>query len=251
MSGTGITVLTYAYNEEFMMPFFLRHYWFADRIVVIAESKCEDRTLEILASCPRVVLEMREWKELDDKVKADETNKVLSKMESGWAMVAESDELVFSAKGESVPDFLARQKEEVVMAKMWQVFRHRSDSDLDPFGVEPVMQRRHGDPDRVGGSTVLGPNCLSCKPCVLRLPFHGKMGIGNHTVTNGLRWSGEALDGVHWRMADPTFAVRRRRNLKDRMCKRQKEEDAKWWDGAKDELIMRECEKHLDDPLLF
>ena len=49
-----IETLTFVYNEQFLLPFYLKHYDFCDKFNIIYDTDSNDKTLEILKSNPKV-----------------------------------------------------------------------------------------------------------------------------------------------------------------------------------------------------
>lgn len=198
-----------AYNEEFIMPFFLHHYSYLNGIHLIVDSDTTDRTREIARRWSNVTIEEFRFPDgMDDVIKRDKLNAAARSIsDADWIYVLDADEFIFPPKLEDPRAFLARQSGNVVRAKMWNVFRHSSDTDLDPeclYGPA-VLQRRHGNPDR---------HHPWDKPIVVKMPFSFTMDLGNHFI-NGLNGPGfvemsnESYDGAHWAHADPCFCVER------------------------------------------
>lgn len=247
-----ISVLTFCYNENFLMPYFLRHYSFADRIHVIVDADTNDGMRECFVGNSRVTTEEYRFPDMmDDILKVARINEVARSIDTDWLIVVDADEFVFSATGEGVRPFLARQSKEVnvVVSKMWQIYRHRTDEDLSVDGLPPVMQRRYGDPVREHGD-----NSIYCKPIVIRMPTDFRLEVGNHYIRGErLTFSGETLDGAHWAMADLCFAIDRRiAGRKDR----QSRENIRLGHTIQhhhvtEEQIVEEARIHLDDPKLF
>lgn len=94
--GTRITVLTWMKDEEHILPFFLRHYDFADRIIVW-DNGSKDRSREMLEANPKV--EIRTWDsggELRDDQLRQMKNEEYRKTGPGWNFVVDVDEFVWS-----------------------------------------------------------------------------------------------------------------------------------------------------------
>lgn len=90
-----ITVFSWMRNEEDILPFFLRHYSFANRLIVW-DNESTDRTREILKADPRV--EVRDWitgGEMRDlelmKMKSNEYRNT----GDGWKIIVDADEFVW------------------------------------------------------------------------------------------------------------------------------------------------------------
>ena len=248
-----ITIQTFAYNEEFLMPFFLKHYSFADRIHVILDADTNDNTEDILNNNPKVTVEKFKFPQMfNDGIKVRENNRVAQELgqDTDWLIIVDVDEFVFSAKGEDIRAFLGRQTGNVVVSRMWQVYRNKKDIDLDVDSkIPPVYQRCYGDPNRSKGV-----NKGYCKPIVLKMPLPFTFTVGQHKIHgDNLKFCEETLDGTHWAMADPCFAVKRR--VIDRKLRMSEANCRNKWSKHQrritGEKIFEECIFHHNDIKLF
>lgn len=93
-----IHVYTMCYNEEILMPYFLRHYGsFADRIFVF-DHYSEDSTALIVDSCPKTVRVLTGVKGIhDDRNLTNVKNEAYknSRGKVDWVMVVDTDEFVY------------------------------------------------------------------------------------------------------------------------------------------------------------
>jgi len=250
-----IAALTMVCNEALLLPYFLRHYDYLDEIHVLYETDSIDDTLRILQKAPNVIIrDCHADGGLDSIYKVNLINEVLHTLDADWVYVVDCDEFIFPPQ-EPPQVFLSRQDAagyNVVRAAMFQVYRHRTDTDLDP-SLPPIPQRVHGDPDLF--STVRGPNkdpnANYFKPIVVKPSADIRFLPGNHRVEGSVRVSTEIYLGAHWQMADPTLAIERRLKNRARMSQRNKELGMGYqhWDVT-EEWIRAECDRHLDDPLI-
>jgi hypothetical protein len=258
-----IDVISMWYNEAFLAPFFLKHYSFADTIHLLVDEETTDNTLEIVSKFENVeVIPVRFPDMLDDLLKVDTINRLYRSIDSDWVIVVDSDEFVFSLPlGLNIHEVLEKEKKyNLFNVHMWQVFRHRNDSDLNP-DLPPILQRRHGDPDV---SSAL--NAAYIKPIVVRTTLDIEWLPGCHVIKSKniikRSWdiirgkklfpSPQPIYGAHWAMADPEFAIQRRIRRMKRLSKRNLEMEWGLHNFNIDETKIREeCERHLDDPLLF
>jgi len=97
----NIIVYTIAYNEELMMPYFLRHYsTFADKIVVY-DNDCTDNTIDIVKSCNTVDTEIKKLDsngEFNDYVNAKIYSNCYKKSakDYDWIIVVDADEFIYN-----------------------------------------------------------------------------------------------------------------------------------------------------------
>lgn len=201
-----ITVLTMWLNEEFLAPFFLRHYQWADEIHVILDSDTTDLTESIIRANPKVTVSFISFAEgFDNQIKADTFNSYARQSGADWLVVVDSDEFIFPpAYGDPLVQLLDTSAD-LVFARMWQVYRATGEVPLSPE-IPPLFQRRHGDPNRTRGK-----NALYTKPCIYRPVAGVELSAGQHffRAPVGTRISRFQFYGVHWSFADADQAVHR------------------------------------------
>ena len=245
------------YNEELIAPYLFGHYADIDHIIVLYETDSDDRTLDICKQWRNVTVKpIHITGGIDDDQKINLLNEEIGNQEgkSDWVYVVDSDEFIFPFGFEDPYKFLERQKNyDVVMACMYQVYRHVTDKDLDP--QEPAVgQRIHGDLDLM--STESTPyqdaNIHYCKPVVMR-PGKVTLEVGNHNFSgNAPRiCSSDLYVGAHWCHADPSIALRRRMLRTQRMSQVNKDKGYGWQDhNTTIEAIIDLCESHKNDPMI-
>lgn len=90
-----ICVITLCYNEEVILPFFIRHYErVADRLIFY-DGRSTDRTREIIAACP--IAELRELDtggRVDDGANVRIKNTAYRDLDADWFIVVDCDELL-------------------------------------------------------------------------------------------------------------------------------------------------------------
>jgi glycosyltransferase involved in cell wall biosynthesis len=219
----NIAAVTMVYNEALILPYFLRYYAYLDEIHVIYETDSTDDTLPLLKQASNVSIEYRHIKDLNDAIdKTALINQAFYEMKADWVYVLDPDEFIFPPN-ESPVEFLGRQNYDVVRAAMFQVYRHRTEKDLDP-SLPLIEQRIHGDPDVF--STVTGQNrdfnAQYIKPIVVRPSRNIRFIPGKHSFEGKARISPEFYIGAHWSMADQAIATVRRLQIKTRQSERQK-----------------------------
>ena len=258
-----IELITTWYNESFLAPFFLSHYSFVDTIHVLLDRDTNDDTIQKCSSHRNVRLEMVTLPDaLDDVLKIGMINALYRTLDCDWVLAPDADEFVFPLPlGTDIRHALADERAfEVVYAQMWQVYRHRTDSDLDPT-LPAVPQRRHGDPN-----VTTGLNAAYVKPIIVKggLDFAWAPGLhafqkpksriirAFHRLAGRPKISPRRLYGAHWAMADPEFAVARRTARRNHLSKANIENrrGVQHFDIT-EAKIRRECDEHLDDLLLF
>lgn len=248
------------HNEEFLAPFFLEHYRFADKIHVFMGADTTDKTREIIDSknelCKNIMVHRCDFpaNKLDDNLKITTINCFYRTLDCDYVILVDADEFIFYPTG-----YLDKYGGLVHFTKLWNVYRHITDSDLDPF-VPIREQRRHGVSDYFGYDLYTKPNIVKAKQNFYWLAGHHVCSI-NGTI---VRWNhprgyfpvgvGQMvpLTGAHWAMADPAFTLERR--IKERQ-ERLSDVNKKGGLGVfptQTEMSLRQIlQQHEHDPLVF
>jgi len=118
-----IVVVTLTYNEEVILPFFLRHYErFVERIIIF-DSGSTDRTPEIARAHPLV--ELRERRptngEIDDMENVRLKNTAWKDCGADWVIVVDADEFLFHPDMRAFLNDCGRQRKNLVQSECWQM----------------------------------------------------------------------------------------------------------------------------------
>lgn len=242
----SIEVISFFYNESFMAPFFLNHYSYADKITVLYDDATTDNTREIISNYPNAQIVPFTFPNLfDDVLKVETIRDYYLHSECDWVIIPDSDEFVFC---DDLHEFLSRQVSDIVRVRLYQVYRHANEKDLDP-SIPIYLQRRHGDPD-----VIKGQNSHGTKPIIARRGRRVHWMPGIHSVWNPHRhtFADETLIGAHWCMADPCFSIDRRMRGMYRQGENNKKARMSYHNDFVDpELVRQECEQHRYDKELF
>lgn len=239
-----VWVLSAWHNEAALAPFFLSHYWWADRIVLLIGSDTIDASRSIVSKYGNAEVRPVEFPGglLDDGIKIEVFNSVTPGLPADWVIAVDADEFVFAPRFEDVRAFLARQgKASVVEVGMWQVYRHVTECDLDE-SLPAVPQRRHG---RVVWHHF--------KPCVVRPEARIAWEVGHHGIrpNQHVRLAKESLLAVHWAFAEAEIAIGRYiEGRSKRMTQRNRDNSWGFHTHRTKESILQECRDHRDDPFL-
>lgn len=240
-----ILVLSAWHNEERLAPFFLSHYAWADRIILLIGSDTTDASRAVAAGFPNVEIRPTEFPDglLDDDFKIGVFNRLVPELPADWVFALDADELIFPPRDEDPRAFLERQNgATVINAGMYQVYRHRTEGPLDP-GLPAVPQRRHGP----GG-------WHHNKPCVVRPEARIVWGIGHHTLCRSgtIKIAKESFIGAHWAFADEGIAIGRYiQGRSQRMSEENRKKSHGFHTHRTVESILVECVSHIDDPQVF
>lgn len=250
-----IAIVTMWYNEEDLAPFFLKHYNYVNKIFVYLATDTYDNTRGICGACSnvKIVDDPAYLGGFDDIVKIRRTNHAVRGLRGkfDWVYVVDADEFIQQPKQyRSAREFLRRQVKKgynLVYARMYQVYRHVTDVDLDIS--KPVLpQRCHGNPNLRSLH-----NRRYVKPIVAKPETGISWGAGCHSYHGNkhvIRRAREHYIGAHWCMADDSFPVKRR--IRDRKLRLSKQNIAarrgRQHIDATEESVLRELKAHRRDP---
>lgn len=253
-----IELMTRWYNEEFLARFFLRHYRFVDKIHLFLDADTDDGTMQVIEEEQAIHnnIEVHDFKfpdKVNDVIARDHFNDFYKTMDCDYVMLVDCDEFIFYP-----PGFLESAKHLVYFTKLWNVYRHITDEDLDP--MLPVRtQRRHGVSDLEGWDIYTKVNVVKCG-----INFWWEAGMHTGRLNgNMVDWtmphpwlppgvSHQPFMGAHWPNADPCFTIKRRINR----CKRQSEYNLTHGLSTQHHNITEEkladlLEKHKYDPIVI
>lgn len=227
--------ITFVYNEEFLLPYYLEHYKWCDRLNIIYDTDSTDNTLRILKSNPLVnVIPFTFENGMDDIKKVNFINYIYKLISADYILNIDVDEFIFMDKEKDLNDL------PVVNARLGNVYRNINDTDLD-ISLPIKQQRRHG---------VFDP--MYNKPIIVKagLPIHWLP--GNHVI-QGEIGAHLGIFGAHWANADPCFCVNRR--VKNRALRQSKvnidNRLTVQHHGITEADVLRECKEHLHDVSLW
>lgn len=259
-----VEVITMMFNEEYLAPFFMGHYSWADKIKVFIDSDTTDNTELIVRNYPNSEVYKFKFPDMmDDLLKVGLLNDAYKASDADWVILVDADEFVFDTPAvRNIADILAWERtkgNDIIISKLYQVYRHITDKDLDVF-MPAAPQRLHGDANT-------GANVCYNKPIVVRGGLPIGWTPGNHfivdqgirynlpsTVTpSGIKFADRTLGGSHWAMADPCFCIERR-------CKGRRDRQSKFnlenkmtiqHHGITEKQIAEVCREHLYDPQIL
>lgn len=247
-----VEVITMMYNEEFLAPFFMGHYSWVDKVKVFIDMDTTDNTELIVRNYPNAEVYKFQFPDMmNDQLKVDFLNEAYRSSRADWVILVDADEFVFQNMNPDIRQFLAEETAEVVVSTLYQVYRHRTDSDLDIF-KPAIIQRRHGIANEGFDQRCGFSLALYNKPIVARGGLKISWTAGNHFIKYEQAMpvmSTRVLSGAHWAMADPCFCIERR-------CKGRRDRQSKFnienkmtiqHQGITEEDVRAECEAHLDD----
>lgn len=238
-----IEVISCWHNEQDLAPFFLRHYDFAYSIKIVMGKDTTDLSRSICKDFKNVEIIEINFPDglLDDGFKVSVLNSLSLNSKADWLISVDADEFIFCIPFEPISSFLKRQSYDYVKVCFWNVFRHVTESDFDP-SQPPLFQRRHG------------PLAFRfIKPIVVRPGLKWLPGQEALEPSLKAKECQEVLFGAHWAYADYIIACRR--YLAGRRDRFSLENKKNLWGhehfNETEESILRLCESHANDELLF
>jgi len=243
------------YNEEFLAPFFLNHYNYADQITIILDSDTNDNTDSIIKQYNNAKIVNFKFPDMmDDELKSKAITEQYKKSKCKWVLSVDADEFVFYKNNNNfiynLNQYLKDDKSDLIRVAFYQVYKNVNDKNLDS-SIETVPQRRHGDPNVFGNH-----NKLYIKPILVKSGLQIEWNPGCHslkTINHEISISNDFLYGAHWAMADEEFVFIRR--IKNRRERQSKNNIAKRMTVQHHDVtvksIMKEFELHYNDPKIF
>lgn len=153
--GTGMNIDVYVmvHNEEFILPYFLRHYGSFARKIYTFEDKSTDHTREIILSCPKVHIIEPEIHGINEKY----WTSVLWPMyeqyskDADWVIQVDADEFVYHPHLLSVLKQEKEQGTQMIFCKGYTML-----ADNLPMTQEQIYDEiRKGLPDRWSSKWVI------------------------------------------------------------------------------------------------
>jgi Glycosyl transferase family 2 len=246
-----IEVITIMYNEAILAPLFVRHYapW-ADRLTVFHDESTDATRYELettAAECgaPLTIVPIKFPEGYDNLLKIEFINQAVRKSSADFVVCVDADEFVHPWPFDSTDPRRELEKEvaNVVRCRMFQVYRHLNEADIDPQ-KPPLFQRRHGAPNAF-------EKCYD-KPCIVRPDSGIQFVVGCHHVTLPYAESRAVWRGTHWAMADNFCLQRYLRDRRDRFSKQNRQLGLSVHIvNETEERLRAQLKAHERDPELF
>lgn len=233
-----IETITFAYNEEFLLPYYLKHYNFLDKLNIFYDSESTDSTLEILKSNSKTNIIYFKFPNLyDDKIRINLLNEYYKKSNCDAILNVDVDEFVFCNRINLEKHL---RKNDTIYVKFANVYRNKKEDDLN-IKKSIMSQRKYGF-----------FSSEYYKPIITRTKLDILWKQGSHKLLKG-----KAVDcgflGAHWANADPKFCIERRiKNRKLRQSENNiKNEHSLQHHYCTEDSITKECKDHENDPFIF
>lgn len=126
-----IELITFFYNEEYLLPFYLKHYDYVDKITAFYDIASTDDTLKILESDKRVKIFHFGFPDgFNDSTKIYAINQAYRMSTAKYCIIADADEFVFR------PRFMWRN---IYFCKLWQMVDSWNHGYFNPKYLKPSI----------------------------------------------------------------------------------------------------------------
>lgn len=233
-----IETITCFYNEEFLLPFYLKHYSWVDRMNFLLDSDTNDGSSLILAEAKAKfdinIVPITFSEGMDNITKMEAINVLYKEITSDFVLNVDIDEFIFIDR-----ETTETINNDVTFVRLANVYRNVNEKDLD-INIPIREQRRHGE---------FLP--VYRKPIVAKGGKRLWWGVGNHGCN--IVAEDKGIVGAHWAMADPCFCIDRRVNNRvGRFSKRNLSYGMSCHvSSATRESLIAECELHKNDKELW
>jgi len=202
-SCTVITVITPWRNEEFLAPLFLKHYDFADQIIILLDESTDDGTIDkIQYSGANTIISVKKLEMpagFDSYLSKKQIDEQYSRIKNGWVILVDADEFI-KIPEMGMREYLSNVEAGVIEIMFWQIYQHKTENRLNDY--TPVFeQRKHGIRTR---------REIWNKPCIVRAGKGYEWDVGHHNIHPYINIHNEFLPGSHWAMADVDLTIIRR-----------------------------------------
>jgi glycosyltransferase involved in cell wall biosynthesis len=213
-----IHIYSIVHNDEYILPYFLRHYeTFADKIFII-DDHSNDGTKEIAKAHPKVEFQPFEY---NRGMNEDDFNECFEKMYkkhsrgiADWVMIADSDEFIYHP---NIKDILINYNKMGVPA-------------LKTLGYMMVSEEKPSKNGQIYDECKKGVRFRGYdKPVVFNPSIDVKLGHGRHSITlpEALRASVSDLKLLHYRYLSLEYFIKRSEHLYER-CGYMTDKDKKY-----------------------
>lgn len=233
-----IRAIVPVYNEEKLLPKFLRHYARLCDSIVVWDNGSTDRTFEIASAHPLVEARRFETDGYDELsvLSVLEATKDESRGRYDWCLFPDCDEFIMGDVPGTERDTLSRSKADILAPRGYCLAEVAGDPPLD-LGADILRQRRNGY-----------PSPAYSKPVVMRPEAVASFAPGKHSIRGIVASPEPGLLLVHCEMVDFALWTYRknrrplsRRNVEHgwsvrRFC-RSTEEHQRIWEEAQHRSI--------------
>jgi len=196
--------ITFVYNEEFLLPFYLNHYSWVDKINIFLDNDTDDSSKKILEDYSKKlninIIPFTFLDGLNDFDKVVSINNLYKSIESDYVLNVDCDEFIFIDKLK-----LNEINSNFMFVKLGTVYRQSFENDLR-IDLPIKEQRRYGVFD-----------LRYQKPIIVKSKLNIQWCVGNHVILENNNYYIKQKDytdyniyGAHWSMADPCYCIDRK-----------------------------------------
>ena len=209
-----ITIYCITFNEEIILPYFIRHYRanFPDCRIIIYDNYSTDATRLIAESAGCEVILYDTNNQLDDMKYLEIKNHCWQGQKDDWAIICDCDEF-FDLNAELLL-WEAKQGATIIRSQGYDMVNLENNNDIHNI-THAVKNDRYSKVYCFNTKAVkeinYAPGCHDCAPVANTINYHGE-----------LKQSVNAYACYHYRYLNPNFLLRRYNQNKVRMCDNNK-----------------------------
>lgn len=205
-----MTIYTITYNEETLLPYFIRHYRdnFPGCRIIVYDNYSTDgtRTIALAADCEVILYDSNN--QLDDMKYLEIKNHCWQNQKDTWCIVADCDEL-FDLNAELLL-WEAKSGSTVILSQGFDMVNGENNNDIHNI-TRGVKNDRYSKSYCFNTKRIkeinYSPGCHDCKP------------IANEDAgPGGLKYSVNKYACYHYRYVSPQFLIKRYNQNRLRMC---------------------------------
>jgi hypothetical protein len=239
-----ITVITAWYNEEFLANLFLKHYEFADKIIILLDENNSDDTEFVIDKYRNIEVKTLKMPfGMDDGLKQEQINNEYKSIKDGWVIIADADEFIYFVSHDMLSYLeVIDTNDHIIKVDYFQMYQHKTEKRLNI--MDPIFdQRKYGIRNGMERWK---------KPAVARANKNLIWTVGHHEV-NTTNIHVPMLIGAHWAMADIDLAIERRiHGRRNRMSPNNYATGRSNHNfNISEDQIKRTCRLYQDCPLVF
>lgn len=207
----GITIYTLTYNEEVMLPFFIRHYrkLFPNCKIVIYDNESTDSTVEIAKNNGCEVITYRTNGQLSDSTYLAIKNNCWKKSETHWNIICDCDELCEIHE----MDLIYEDHNEVSLIRLKGYDMVNVSEDYDNFNVENL---KFGYENQLYDKTL-----ILNKSKIEEINFRAGCHIAN--PIGDIKYSNNEYRLLHYKYIGVNYMIKRYELFKERLSNENKE----------------------------
>jgi hypothetical protein len=170
-----VHLATMWYNEEYLAPFFLKHYEWVDKITIFIDDATTDKTEEIVnSSTLNIDKKFIHFNDgVDEFLKIKTLTDEYSNSDADYFIIVDSDELLFHKELLDTKEEIQRLNQDIIFVPYYDVYQAaEGESDTLDVNVPIYEQREYG----------FIANDLHIKPSIVKTGLNVSFSVGHHHI---------------------------------------------------------------------